>query len=154
MSSLLPVLSKYKTAPKFYANTKAESFPLGNIRPYSKSSIDIHVFDCRLDDVPLIEDDHEVILKYAVFMFMLYFWQIYMLQMHVIVLVILAIYRFVLDRNPKFYLWPYLAVLLGLHKANFLHSIDLVKMLNSLSQMMMKLSYDGFWATGQEFRSR
>jgi hypothetical protein len=70
---LFPVLSKYNTAPKFSANTKAASFPLGNISPYNKSSIDIHVFDCRFEEVPLIDDDQEVILKYAFFMFMLYF---------------------------------------------------------------------------------
>jgi hypothetical protein len=58
------------------------------------------VFDCRFDEVPLIDEDQAVILKYAFFMFMLYFWHISILQIHVIVFVMLAIYRFVLDRNP------------------------------------------------------
>ena len=73
MRSLFPVLSKYKTAPKFYDNTSAESFPLGNIRPNNKSYMDIHVLDCKFDDVPLTDDDQDVILKYAFFMFILYF---------------------------------------------------------------------------------
>jgi hypothetical protein len=74
--------------------------PLGSISPYSKSSIDIQVFDWRFDDVPLIDDDHEVILKYAFLMLILYFWQMSRLQIQVMVLVMLAIYRLVFDRNP------------------------------------------------------
>lgn len=147
ISYLLPVLSKYNTAPKFYAKTSAASLPLGSINPYNKSSMDIHVLDWRLEDVPLMDDDHEVILKNALLMLMLYFRQMSIQQMHVMVFVILAIYRFVLDRNP-FLLILYLVALLGWWTSNFLLSVGLVMMLSFLLLLRMSFFCGRFLVNG------
>ena len=60
---LLPILSKYKTAPKFYARVVAASFPEGSIIPYNRSYTVIHAFYSRLAVVPGTTEAHLVTLK-------------------------------------------------------------------------------------------
>lgn len=79
----------------------AASFPDGSISPYSRSSIVIQASSSRLAVVPGTTEAHLVTLKYVLFRPMLYFLQIYRVQIAVMTLVIEAISLFCPDLKPN-----------------------------------------------------